>query len=270
MSTMNNSTSQGNAVLRRLAEPSQRLAFGEKLRERRERLGLTQTEFAELIGTNQKRMSEIERGMRTPVLRLFARIIENIPELLQEGISPCNADSVVESPTAMQQQVDKPAKLYKPWTPKDDRLLKKLVKEGILSKSEVSEHLGRSYWSIIKRASVLGLYFARSPRNASADKKTQPVLMGLTAEIEPEEETDMIELPATAPDIITLAALKQARQAIEDETARAAPEIERLKTTLTLIVESLKRHKGSPKIEAATLHCDEALYWIGEYEHDER
>lgn len=46
--------------------------LGQRIREAREAAGLTQTELADKIGSEQTRISEIERGQHVPqIARLF-------------------------------------------------------------------------------------------------------------------------------------------------------------------------------------------------------
>jgi transcriptional regulator with XRE-family HTH domain len=63
--------------------------LGDKVRSRREQLGLSQVELADRIGTTQSRISQIERGatMQLSVLMLF-RIAEALDRELSISLSP--------------------------------------------------------------------------------------------------------------------------------------------------------------------------------------
>jgi transcriptional regulator with XRE-family HTH domain len=63
--------------------------LGDKVRSRREQLGLSQVELADRIGTTQPRISQIERGatMQLSVLMLF-RIAEALDRELSISLTP--------------------------------------------------------------------------------------------------------------------------------------------------------------------------------------
>lgn len=50
--------------------------FGNRLRAARREKGYTQEEFAEIVGISSGFVSEIERGLKTPSIETFTKIIE--------------------------------------------------------------------------------------------------------------------------------------------------------------------------------------------------
>ena len=52
------------------------MGIGDRLREERERLGLTQTDFAELIGASKNTQSNYEKGTRKPDSDYLMRLEE--------------------------------------------------------------------------------------------------------------------------------------------------------------------------------------------------
>lgn len=61
------------------------------LKQWRENLGYTQDEFGELIGCNGRSISQYERGIRTPELAIFAKMVRRTsanPETLLEMFCP--------------------------------------------------------------------------------------------------------------------------------------------------------------------------------------
>ena len=54
--------------------------FGEKLRETRSRMCLTQEEMAELIHISPRSYSDLERGMQGPSARSLMEILRVLPE----------------------------------------------------------------------------------------------------------------------------------------------------------------------------------------------
>ena len=65
-----------------------RVKFGERVRLRREELGLSQEEFAFQSGIHRTYVSGIERGVRNPSLTMVERIVKaldmSFSELLDE------------------------------------------------------------------------------------------------------------------------------------------------------------------------------------------
>ena len=53
-----------------------KLFIGQKIREQRKRLKLTQFELAEKVGLHEKQISRIEAGLNHPTLDNFIKIIE--------------------------------------------------------------------------------------------------------------------------------------------------------------------------------------------------
>ena len=66
------------------------IAIGSKIKEARERAHLTQEELAEIIDISPTHMSVIERGVKTPKLDTFAKIVKALnlsaDALLQDGM----------------------------------------------------------------------------------------------------------------------------------------------------------------------------------------
>lgn len=54
--------------------------INERIRELREHLGLGRTEFADLLGTNRKRLQNVERGLQKPPSDLLEGIAHHWPE----------------------------------------------------------------------------------------------------------------------------------------------------------------------------------------------
>ena len=74
------------------------IAIGSKIKEARERAHLTQEELAEIIDISPTHMSVIERGVKTPKLDTFVKIVKALnlsaDALLLDGIDQVN-DSIV-------------------------------------------------------------------------------------------------------------------------------------------------------------------------------
>ena len=74
------------------------IAIGSKIKEARERAHLTQEELAEIIDISPTHMSVIERGVKTPKLDTFVKIVKALnlsaDALLLDGMDQVN-DSVV-------------------------------------------------------------------------------------------------------------------------------------------------------------------------------
>lgn len=62
--------------------------FGERIRELRQKHGLTQVELSELSGYPQGRISEIERGSRAPTLMTMIRLAIALDCDLTQLVSP--------------------------------------------------------------------------------------------------------------------------------------------------------------------------------------
>ena len=74
------------------------IAIGSKIKEARERAHLTQEELAEIIDISPTHMSVIERGVKTPKLDTFVKIVKALnlsaDALLLDGLDQVN-DSIV-------------------------------------------------------------------------------------------------------------------------------------------------------------------------------
>ncbi len=74
------------------------IAIGSKIKEARERAHLTQEELAEIIDISPTHMSVIERGVKTPKLDTFVKIVKALnlsaDALLLDGMDQVN-DSIV-------------------------------------------------------------------------------------------------------------------------------------------------------------------------------
>ena len=74
------------------------IAIGSKIKEARERAHLTQEELAEIIDISPTHMSVIERGVKTPKLDTFVKIVKALnlsaDALLMAGMDQVN-DSIV-------------------------------------------------------------------------------------------------------------------------------------------------------------------------------
>jgi transcriptional regulator with XRE-family HTH domain len=55
-----------------------RVKFGDRVRRLRKSKGITQLELAELLGVGRSYLSQIERGMRDPGLRLIKSIADGL------------------------------------------------------------------------------------------------------------------------------------------------------------------------------------------------
>ena len=74
------------------------IAIGSRIKEARERAHLTQEELAEIIDISPTHMSVIERGVKTPKLDTFVKIVKALnlsaDALLLDGMDQVN-DSIV-------------------------------------------------------------------------------------------------------------------------------------------------------------------------------
>ena len=70
------------------------IAIGSKIKEARERAHLTQEELAEIIDISPTHMSVIERGVKTPKLDTFVKIVKALnlsaDALLLDGMDQVN------------------------------------------------------------------------------------------------------------------------------------------------------------------------------------
>ena len=76
------------------------IAIGSKIKEARERAHLTQEELAEIIDISPTHMSVIERGVKTPKLDTFVRIVNALKlssdALLQDGVDHADESIMAE------------------------------------------------------------------------------------------------------------------------------------------------------------------------------
>jgi transcriptional regulator with XRE-family HTH domain len=65
-----------------------KVALGQALRAKREKLGISQEELAELAGVDRTYVSILERGLKSPTLETFERIcsaLGTLPERVLEA-----------------------------------------------------------------------------------------------------------------------------------------------------------------------------------------
>ncbi len=76
------------------------IAIGSKIKEARERAHLTQEELAEIVDISPTHMSVIERGVKTPKLDTFAKIVKALnlsaDALLQDGMEHADESILAE------------------------------------------------------------------------------------------------------------------------------------------------------------------------------
>ena len=76
------------------------IAIGSKIKEARERAHLTQEELAEIVDISPTHMSVIERGVKTPKLDTFAKIVKALnlsaDALLQDGMEHADESVIAE------------------------------------------------------------------------------------------------------------------------------------------------------------------------------
>ena len=76
------------------------IVIGSKIKEARERAHLTQEELAEIIDISPTHMSVIERGVKTPKLDTFVKIVKALnlsaDALLLDGMDQVNGSIVAE------------------------------------------------------------------------------------------------------------------------------------------------------------------------------
>ena len=76
------------------------IAIGSKIKEARERAHLTQEELAEIVDISPTHMSVIERGVKTPKLDTFARIVKALnlssDALLQDSVEHADESIMAE------------------------------------------------------------------------------------------------------------------------------------------------------------------------------
>lgn len=76
------------------------IALGSKIKEARERAHLTQEELAEMVDISPTHMSVIERGIKTPKLDTFVRIVNALnlssDALLQDGVEHADESIIAE------------------------------------------------------------------------------------------------------------------------------------------------------------------------------
>ena len=68
-----------------------KLTMGDRIREARKKLGLTQEQFAEKLDVSVTYVSELERGLKMPSMQLFINLVETLDvsadHLLQDSVS---------------------------------------------------------------------------------------------------------------------------------------------------------------------------------------
>ena len=76
------------------------IAIGSKIKAARERAHLTQEELAEIVDISPTHMSVIERGIKTPKLDTFVRIVNALKlssdALLQDGVDHADESIMAE------------------------------------------------------------------------------------------------------------------------------------------------------------------------------
>ena len=76
------------------------IAIGSKIKEARERAHLTQEELAEIVDISPTHMSVIERGVKTPKLDTFVRIVKALnlssDALLQDSVEHADESIMAE------------------------------------------------------------------------------------------------------------------------------------------------------------------------------
>ena len=74
------------------------IAIGNRIKEAREQAHLTQEDLAEIVGISPTHMSVIERGVKTPRLDTFVKIVNALKlssdALLQDVVAPVS-DSII-------------------------------------------------------------------------------------------------------------------------------------------------------------------------------
>lgn len=66
--------------------------LGSRIKERRSKLGLTQTDLAEKLGVESETISRIERGISTPSLPMLEEVAEALNSGIAELLSPASAN----------------------------------------------------------------------------------------------------------------------------------------------------------------------------------
>ena len=86
------------------------IVIGSKIKEARERAHLTQEELAEIIDISPTHMSVIERGVKTPKLDTFVKIVKALnlsaDALLLDGMDQVNDSIVAELSVRLGRQTD--------------------------------------------------------------------------------------------------------------------------------------------------------------------
>lgn len=76
------------------------VAIGSRIKEAREQAHLTQEELAEIVDISPTHMSVIERGVKTPKLDTFVKIVNALhlsaDALLQDVVEPVNKSIMAE------------------------------------------------------------------------------------------------------------------------------------------------------------------------------
>ena len=76
------------------------VAIGSRIKEARERAHLTQEELAEIVDISPTHMSVIERGVKTPKLDTFVKIVNALhlssDALLQDGLNHADESIMAE------------------------------------------------------------------------------------------------------------------------------------------------------------------------------
>lgn len=80
------------------------VSLGSKIKEARQRKGITQSELARAVDINDMYLSEVERGVKMPSMNLFIKLIVTLDvsaDYILRDVTPAGKEYVFDEVTAM-------------------------------------------------------------------------------------------------------------------------------------------------------------------------
>lgn len=109
-------------------------AMGHRIRDEREKLGLSRSDFAELIGLSEYYVGQLERGERQMSLPVLVKIVKCLHislDYLVFGTPDYNSDYICDGSSSYELENLRDVELYeliKRCSPRELQLIKKLIK----------------------------------------------------------------------------------------------------------------------------------------------
>ena len=245
MATINDARSQVAQELQPPQTAAELRTFGVLVRTHREKQGFTQSEFGELLGLGQARVSDLEHGELNVTLAMYGRLIDLLPEVFQQFSQKNGANATVAA-----------VRHARAWSQKELKQLESLhVKEG-LSFATIAERLGRT--EVGARNTWYRSGLQKKHPNFAHSKK--PGTSSDAAEVE-----TLTEEPTEVEDIIlpTVEATPPATQLTPVAGPDTMPEM--LLQMLVYVQQNIALLGGGVELNAANMSCAMAVKWMEQY-----